>query len=211
MSKHKKAAGPKPNVERQSGYYDLKTQAINDLAEADESNSPEVSQEELRQYTSSSGIKIPYAVKMLFIKFWFAGATCFFFIWGLGGYLADQLDLLFVTGLALGMVTDILTNNALRFLAQTPGGNDRWMMFPKKGFVSLPLNVLYAFLLLGLVYGLYSGINWLAAQASGMPDSIALGVEPILFGLFYLGFDELLLAVKRGVLGLVHGRKKAAP
>ena len=210
MSNRKKAAASKPDVNKESSYYDLKMQAVNDLAEADETNSPEVSQEELRQYTSSSGIKIPNAVKLLFIKFWFAGATCFFFIWGLGGYMADQLDLLFITGIALGMVTDILTNNAIRFFAQTPGANDRYIMFPKKSFWTFPLNILYAFLLLALVYGLYSLINWLAAMASGQMDSIALGVEPILFGVFYLAFDELLLAAKRGAARLMR-RKKTAP
>lgn len=211
MSNRKSTPKQKPDVAKESSYYDLKTQAVNDLAEADESNSPEVSKEELRGYTSGSGIKIPEAVKLLFIKFWFAGATCFFFIWGLGGYMADQLDLLVITGIALGMVTDILTNNAIRFFAVTPGANDRYMMFPKKGFWTFPLNILYAFVLLALVYGLYSGINWAAAMASGQMDAIALGVEPILFGLFYLGFDELLIAAKHGVQRLVRGGKKAAP
>ena len=208
MSKRKKKNSEKVEVERQIDYYELKTRAVNDLVTADESNSPEVSREELLRYRSGPKLQVEDWVKLLFIKGWFAGAVCFFFMWGLGGYLANQLDLLFVTGFALGTVTDLLTNPVLRFFEKTPGGNSRWMMFPKKGFASLPLNIVYGYIVLFFVSAIYSAINTAAAHITGDTEMVALGVEPVLFGVFCLGVDLLLLQGKHLLLRLVRDPAK---
>ena len=210
MSKRKKGEPQKPEITKQADYYQLKTQAIEDLVTADESNSPEVSPEELRKYQSGPKLKVADWVKLLFVKAWFPGCVCFFFIWGLGGMVADQLDLLFITGIALGVVTEMLTNNVLRFLEKKPGGNDRYIMFPQKGYITFPLNILYAFVLLFLVYTLYNIINLVIIQLTGVVDKVPLGVEPILFGLFYLCFDMILIQGKHLILDIVRGGKKKA-
>lgn len=196
------------DIAKHANYYKLKTKAVEDLVTADETNSPEVSEEELRAYRSRSGIRVADWVKLAFIKAWFAGAVCFFFIWGLGGYLADQLDLLVVTGIALGVVTEMLTNNVLRFIEKTPGANDRWMMFPQKGYITFPLNILYAFVVLALVYALYNIINLVIITVTGAKDIVPLGVEPVLFGLFYLGFDMLLIRAKYLFLQMIGDARK---
>ena len=210
MSKRNKGEPRKPEITKQADYYKLKTQAIEDLVTADESNSPEVSQEELRKYQSGPKLKVADWVKMLFVKAWFPGSVCFFFIWGLGGMVADQLDLLFITGIALGVVTEMLTNNVLRFLEKKPGGNDRYMMFPHKGYITFPLNILYAFVLLFLVYTLYNIINLVIIQLTGAVDKVPLGVEPVLFGIFYMCFDMILIQGKHLILDIVKGGKRKA-
>ena len=197
MSKKRKNGQVKPEVEKQSEYYRLKTKAVDDLVSANEENSPQVSEEELRAYRSGPKMKVADWVKMLFIKGWFAGAVCFFFIWGLGGLLGNELDILFVTGMALGLVTDWLTNPVLRFFEKTPGQNARWMMVTRKGTFGLFLNILYGYLLLFLVYLLYNVINLAASRITGTAGLVVLGVEPILFGVFCLGFDLLLIQLKR--------------
>ena len=210
MSKRNKGEPQKPEITKQADYYKLKTQAIEDLVTADESNSPEVSQEELRKYQSGPKLKVADWVKMLFVKAWFPGSVCFFFIWGLGGMVVDQLDLLFITGIALGVVTEMLTNNVLRFLEKKPGGNDRYMMFPQKGYITFPLNILYAFVLLFLVYTLYNIINLVIIQLTGAVDKVPLGVEPVLFGIFYMCFDMILIQGKHLILDIVKGGKRKA-
>ena len=212
MSKRKKNGPEKPEIEKQTDYYKLKTKAVDDLVNADESNSPEVSEEELRAYRSGPKLKIADWVKLLFIKAWFAGAVCFFFVWGLGGYLSGTLDLLLVTGMALGIVTDLMVNPVLRFFEKTPGANSRYMMFPKKGYISFPLNILYGYVVLFLIYGLYNVINLAIVSVTGAVDAAPpLGVEPILFGVFYLGFDMLLIKGKHLLLGLFRrGAEKPA-
>lgn len=196
----------KPEAEKQSEYYKLKTKAVDDLVNATEENSPPVSEEELRAYRSGPRMKVADWVKILLIKGWFAGAVCYFFIWGLGTVLTSELDILFVTGLALGVVTDLMTNPVLRFVEKTPGENARWMMVERKSFSGLFLNVLHGYAVLSLVWCLYNLINYTAACITGVMDRVVLGVEPILFGVFSLGFDLLLIQLKHLVSRAVRPR-----
>ena len=178
-------------------YYKLNVRAVDDLVNADVSNSPKVSEEELRKYRSGSKIKLSDVTKVILIKAWFGGMVCFFFFWGLGIYVSDQLDQLLILGLALGFVTDLITNNVFRFLAKTPGANDRWMMFPKRKFITLPLNVLYAFLILLCVVTTYNLVNMVLVSITGAQDTVPLGVGPIFFGIFCMAWDMLFLNMKR--------------
>ena len=148
-------------------YYRLNTKAVDDLVNADVSNSPKVSREELNRYRSGLKIRLPDWLKALLIKWWFSGAVCFFFFWGLGNVIPNRENQLLVLGLAGGFVTDLLVNNIFRYYAKTPGANDRWMMFGKKGFASLPLNVIYAFLLLLCVVMTYNTVNGVLVSLSG--------------------------------------------
>lgn len=177
--------------------YDLKTKAVEDLVGASEENTPDYGSEELSKYKTKSKFHIPSAVKALFVKFWFGGMVCYFFMWGLGLYIPSQLDLFVVTAFALGFVTDILVNNIFRFYAETEGANDKWMMFPKKGYKSLVLNIVYAFVLLLCVAKAYNLINTVILSITGETETVPFGVEPISFGLIYLGFDMLFIGLKR--------------
>lgn len=175
-----------------SDYYQLNTKSVDDLVNANEENSPAVPKEELEKYRSKRGFSIPSWLKVVLLKAWFAGAACFFIFWGLGLYLTNLLDMMLAFGIALGLVTDLLVNSLIRFA----GLGDRWMMFPRKGMPSFFLNILYAFVLLTCVFFLYQGINGAIVALNGNAESVPVGVEPILFGLFYMGFDLLFLGMK---------------
>lgn len=209
MARKEKNA-PQEEPRAAADYYRLKTQAVEDLVTADADNSPPVSEKELRKYQSGPKIQLKEWLKIALIKAWFAGMVCFFFLWGLGTYVQSQLDLLFIVGIALGFVTDLLVNTIFRYYAKTPGANDRWMMFPKKGFISLPLNVLYAFLLLFLVVTTYNMINAAILSVTKAQDTIPLGVEPILFGVFTAAWDMLLLYMKRTAGRILRDAKDSA-
>ncbi len=191
------------NQEQITSNYELKSEAVNDLVEAMQNDAPVYSQEELNKYRTKKGIQIPQGIKILFIKAWFAGAVCFFILWGLGLYLTDTLDQLVVLGVALGMVTDILVNPLLRFMEKYPGQNHKWMFFPKKKVLNFFLNILYCLLVAFCVYNVYTGINAAVNAAAGTTDKIVLGVEPILFGLLCMGFDMLFVGIKRFFCGIV--------
>ena len=207
----KKRQEPAREPERDAAeYYRLKKQAVEDLVTADESNSPAVSREELDKYRSRRHRKLPMWLKVALIKAWFYGSVCFFFIWGLGGYLADQLDLFFVTAIALGMVTDLLINTLFRYYAETDGANDRWMMIPRRGVAGFFLNIVYAFVVLALVVLVYNVINRLILSVTHETDTIPLGVGPILFGLFYMSIDTGLIALKHLLGRIVADAKEQA-
>ena len=190
-------------------YYKLHTDAVRDLVDADESNSPAVSEEELLKYRSGPKIRLADWVKAILIKMWFAGSVCFFIFWGLSSYIGARLDLLLVFAVALGVVTDVLTNNILRYYAKTYGGNDRWMMFPQKGYITFPLNILYAIVLLFCVDMFYTLLN-ITLSAASNGGSLTVGVGPILFGIVYTAFDLVFITVKRTLRQIIQDAMKNA-
>lgn len=180
--------------------YGLNTRAVDDLVNANIGNTPVYSEEELNKYKAKKKLGLAPWLKAVLIKYWFAGMVCFFFIWGLGIYIANQLDLFSVTCIAMGFVTDILVNNIFRFYEKTPGENSKWMMFPKKSFLNLFLNVIYAFVVMSFVYFFYNFVNVVAQNMTGITDKVLFGVEPFSFGLVYLGFDMMFIGLKHLVV-----------
>ena len=199
----KKTAEPQDEKKSAAEYYHLHTDAVRDLVEANEENSPKVSEEELRKYRSRKGIHLSNTVRSILIKWWFCGAACFFFFWGIGFYVGNTLDQMVVLGIALGIMNDILVNNALRFFAKTPGANDAFMMYPKKKYVSFFLNIIHSGVVLFLVFWVYNLVNILLNALMGTPDGVHFGVEPVFFGLIYVGMDLLIITMKRTMQHIV--------
>lgn len=195
--------------ENKSSNYELKSEAVEKLVDAQKGDVPQFSQEELNKYRSKK-LAIPEWLKIVFIKAWFAGAVCFFVLWGLGIYLSATLDMLFVAGAALGMVTDLLTNNVIRFIEKNPGSNDKWLLCARKGVAGFGMNLLCAFVILLCVYFTYSVINFTIISITGATDMVPLGVEPLLFGLLCMGYEMLLIGMKRMVQGIIRDAKHAA-
>ena len=186
------------NHDTQSQNYELKSEAVEQLVEAMHDEAPQYSQEELDKYRTKRGITVSAWLKIVLLKAWFAGAVCFFMIWGLSMYVQSILDLLVAVGIALGMVTDLLVNSILRFMEKYPGQNDKWMLFPKKTKLgSFFLNIVYGLVLVYCVYFVYTAINAVIAVETGNPEMVAMGVEPVGFGLLCMGFDLLFIGFKR--------------
>ncbi len=182
-----------------SANYELKSKAVDDLVSAEKGEAPEYTQEEMEKYRSHKGIRLPQLIKIVLIKAWFAGAVCYFILWGLGIYTSSLIDMMFILGIVLGMVTDLLVNNVLRFLEKTPGENERWLMVRRKGVIGFFLNIFYGFVLLFCVYMLYNLINYAIIAVTGITDTVPLGVEPVLFGTFCMAFDMLFVVIKQRI------------
>ena len=144
------------------------------------------------------------------LKAWFPGAVCYFILWGLGMYIYSLIDMLFIMGIVLGMVTDILTNNVIRFIEKTPGENDKWLMFPKKGMVSFFLNMVYALVLMVCVFMTYGLINRIIVAIIGNADTVPVGVEPVLFGTICMGFDVLFISCKNWLKQIIDDARQKA-
>ena len=210
MSK-KKNSSQNAGSKAAENYYDLHSDAINDLVNATAENSPEVSPEEIEKYTGKKvKVRIRPVFRAVLIKWWFAGLTCFLFLWGLGLYITDMLDQLFVLGLAGGVFTDLLTNNFLRFVEISKGDNDKYMMFPEKRYRNFVFNIIYSFVILFFVVTVYAAVNVSVVKVSGATDMIALGVEPIIFGALYMAFDMLFIKMKHVCVRIIkEARDKA--
>lgn len=203
MAKNNKKNEAKEEKKAAAEYYRLHTDAVEKLVNA--KDAPEVSDAEIRKYTSKGKFHIPTAVKILFIKFWFSGAICYFFLWGLGMY-ADALDLMVILAIGLGLVTDLLVNHILRSFEPEERAYDKWMMVTMRKHWSIFLNVLYSGVVLFFVYKTYNVIN--QGITGGDKDASILGVEPILFGLFYMGFDMLFIAMKNMMVKIIRDAEK---
>ena len=199
----------KTQTENHNNNYQLKSEAVEELVEAMHDQAPQYSKEELEKYRSKKVIRIPNWLKFLLIKAWFAGAVCFFMIWGLGTYLGDMLDLMVVVGIAMGMVTELLVNSILRFMEKYPGQNDKWMLFPKKTKLgSFFLNIVYGLVQIYCVYFVYTAVNAALAVMAGDPERVVIGVEPILFGLLCVGVDMLFIGIKRTFRNILRDAKE---
>ena len=186
-----------------SAHYKLKTDAVDRLVNS--KNAPKVTDEEIRKYTSKGKFSIPAWLKIVFVKFWFAGAVCYFFLWGLGLYV-HGLDLMAVLAVGLGVAADLMVNKLLRSFEPEKRAYDKWMMVTVRKFWSIFINVLYSGVILFCVFQTYYIINRLIgvdASASADKSQSMLGVEPMLFGLLYLGFDMLLIAVKNNIVNIL--------
>lgn len=183
------------NEEQLRNYYDLKTDAVERLVNAE--NAPVVSEQEIRKYKGGWKRTIPTWVKILFVKFWFGGAICYFLIWGLGGL--NILDQFIIVSIGLGVCTDLMVNHLLRFLEPEKGDYDKWMMVTVRKFWSIFLNVLYAGVVFFFIYQTYVVVN---TMIYGNPETAGgmVGVEPIIFGLLFMGYDMLFIFIKNMVV-----------
>lgn len=194
-----------------SESYELNTDAVDRLVNADKKTYPKTKTDPGKKYRSKGLIdKIPSPIKALFIKFWFNGAVCFFIYWGLGMYVWDFLDMIIILGVVMGMVTDLLVNNAFHFFAVTPGDNDKWMMFPKRKLWTFFANIIYACLLVVIIVWVYNVINIVLNMISGTDGKIFLGVEPIMFGLLYVAVDMLFISMKNLAKKIINDAKEKA-
>ena len=209
MAKKKDSNNHTPEAKSSADYYKLKTDAVDRLVNADKKTYDKTKGDPGKQYRSKGFLdKIPSWVKALFIKFWFNGSVCFFIFWGLGLYVTDMLDMIFVLAVVIGMVTDILVNNAFRFLANYEGQNDKWMMFPKKKYWTFVANILYAFPVLVGVIWFYNVYNIVLNMIKGTEGEMYLGVEPIVFGLSYMAIDMVFITMKNTMIKIVSDAKQ---
>ncbi|MDE6667139.1 MAG: hypothetical protein K2K38_02180 [Clostridia bacterium] len=205
-------------------YYDLKVDKIDELVaalreEPSETDSNDLSMfisdctgnDDPKNYTRSGKKKefdpyktdflgkIPAWVKALFIKWWFAGMCCYFIIWGLDFNALDKLVLL---GLVEGVVVDILVNPLFRYIESDRKEFNSYMMFPFpfKAFWTFFTNVIYYTVItvcVGALYGLMHDLF-----------NAGLGVEPLLFGVFFVIIDMACIGIKDLIVYLVKKSKK---
>ena len=186
-------------------YYELKSGAVDELINANVTNTPEVDKKELRKYRRKSFLNLPDGLKYFLLKWWFAGVVCWFFMIGLGAYGIDTPDMILIMGVVTGLLWDLPVNIFIRLKAEKKEYG-RYMMCPGTGVAAGFLNVLYGHLLIFLTAMTYTGIN-----AALRPGGSMLGVGPILFGVFTAGWDLILLQVKKlGGRILADAKKNAA-
>ncbi len=198
-------------------YYDLKTKEMDELVSAlkgeeeFETEAPttdigiitgeekEVGKQ-FNPYKLDRLSRVPMVVKALFIKWWFAGMCCFLFVMGLQSFIGQGENLIWVNGVMMGVVVDVLVNPCLRYFDDDTKKSNNYIMFPFpfKKFWTFFANVAYSVVVMWGVNYAYMGINLLFQRT--------IGLEPLLFGVFYVLIDMAFIGVKDGI---VYGVKKS--
>ena len=227
MSRKKKKQEKETTIEN---FYDLKVDEVDELVSilkgnpADESKEVSYEIDEVAGETDSEKGKklkkfnpyrhdflsrIPTWIKAILVKWWFAGAVCFFIMMGLGMYIDNNENLLLLTGLVLGIVVDIFVNPIFHFFQDYEGEYDNYMMFPFpfKKFWTFFTNAIYYLIIIILVNGIYTGINLLVEMGGG---EWFFGAEPLLFGTFAVIVDMTFIGIKDLIVWLVNRKKKKA-
>lgn len=208
MSKNNKKSTLK-NVEKTTDHYKLNTKAVDRLVNADKKDysKEQPLKDPAKEYRSGFLDRIPAPIKALFIKFWFFGAICYFILWGLGMFVPYIDDMMILLSVTLGLVTDILINNILRFVETIPGENNKWMMFPQKKYWTLIANILYSFVIIFCVVWTFNGVNAFINAINNTQDFAYWQVEPIGFGIMCIMYDLLFIGMKRLVLSIIRDAK----
>ncbi len=204
-SKNKEQSASTSPLKGVENYYDLKIEAVEKLVNA--KDAPEVSDAEIRKYKSGGKFRIPSWLKIIFVKFWFSGAICYFFFWGLGTYLKG-LDLMAAVTIGLGVSMDLMVNHLLHSFEPEKGAYDKWMFVRVRKWWSFFLNIIYAGVVLFCVVQTYNVINTLIAGDVSTAKNVPLGVEPILFGVFFMGFDMLFVTLKNTMIKIFRDAEK---
>ncbi|MDE6105411.1 MAG: hypothetical protein K2G38_07010 [Clostridia bacterium] len=160
-------------------------------------------QKQFDPYKVDKFSRIPVWIKALFIKFWFAGAVCYFIMFGLK--INDRLDQLVLTGAVLGLIVDVLVNPLFRYMESDRKEYNAYMMFPFpfKAFWTFFTNLIYYILILVCVNYCYLGLNEFINYIKHTKDTIQVGVEPLLFGVFAVACDMLFIGIKNGLVALI--------
>ena len=228
MAKKKKAF-KETNIEN---YYDLKVDKVDELVAALKEEAPQTDTNDLSMFISDcTGVddpknytrfgrkkefdpyktdflgKLPAWFKALFVKFWFAGAVCYFIMMGLG---LQSVDGVIITGVIMGVIVDVLVNPLFRFMESDKREFNAYMMFPFpfKAFWTFFTNIIYYVVVLLFVNYCYLGLNELINLMNGTKGVIAVGVEPLLFGTFCVIVDMAFIGIKDLIVHLVKKSKK---
>ncbi len=202
MARGKKKNGREPD-KTVAEYYELKTGAVDELINANVTNTPQFSPKELRKYRRKSIFNLPEGLKYFLLKWWFSGVVCWFFMIGMGSVI-DALDMIVIMGIVTGLLWDLPVNAFIRMKAEKREFS-RWMMFPKTGIIAGVQNVVYGIVLILLTAMTYTAVNTALKEIGAL-----LGVGPIMFGIFTAGWDWILLQCKKLVSGMVADAKKSA-
>lgn len=227
MSKKKKHGREKETTIED--YYDLKKDSIDDLVEALKGESSEEKKPLTTNIAEITGEKekeggsrkskefdpykrdklqfLPTWLKAIVLKWWFAGAVCFFIMWGIG--LKDE-DAILLVGVVWGVVVDLLVNPILRMLESDKKEYNAYMMFPfpLKAFWTFITNIIYYMLVTVMVNLCYLGVNELINLIKGTEGLYYVAVEPLLFGIFCVIADMVFIGIKDLIVFLVKRSKR---
>lgn len=136
--------------------------------------------------------KIDDRYKIIFFRWWFSAAICFFIAWGLSfGNQDTTFELIFFLGLGMGIGNLFIFNPIIssvfdikrRGKIANKKMNERTVL---EGSFYMLAEIFKSLLAVYLVSWVYQGINILINYLMNNPkDQVSFGIEPITFGIIF--------------------------
>ncbi len=164
---------------------------------------------EFNPYATDKLAKIPSWIKVLFLKYWVAAATLFFF--GIGNPLIISegmkltanaiLPIYIFLALGLGLLSEYITKQFIRLMKTSTDNTYRFNLVNGKGIKSLVLNIIYAFIILIpmlsiLVFLARHNLVFDVFAENGQKAAI----EPFTGGFVYIFLDAVFVSIKNFIV-----------
>lgn len=170
--------------------------------------------EEFNPYANDKLAKIPSWLKILFLKYWVAAATFFFFVIG-NPFLQNEqkpnnqnalmdVYMIFLV-LGLGLFQEYIIKPIIKLMRNSRDDTYYYNVVNLKGIVSLLANFLYAFIILVpmvVVLSAMASRGWIINLFGNAGEAGA--IEPLTAGFIYLIFDFIYLFIKNSVIAIIN-------
>lgn len=156
--------------------------------------------EEYDPYAMSKSHKLPVWLKACFTKWWVAGMVFYFIYFGLSynGLLSGWIFAV-ILGVVWGCITDVFVNHAFRgFTAPNLDYKRYIFMGRKRGFVTLPVNILYGALIsyIAGVEIMHTVFSLIAGSNGNVYNDLMFFAGPFVYAFLMLGLDMAFVAVR---------------
>ncbi len=139
---------------------------------------------------------IPPWLKILALKYWAAGVTCYLVFMGLNLFFADFLDRAAAFCIVFALINDWIVNTIIRMMSSPKSNTEVFSFVTGISVVSLILNIIYSVVCYVAMFSLAYGLSLI------LPFNIYFE-EPFVFGLFYIIVDGMFLVIKYYVTKLL--------
>lgn len=165
--------------------------------------------QEFNPYENDKTSKIPSWLKILFLKYWVAAATLFFFIIGNPLFYVEgqevtisTMEVYYIfTILGLGLFTEYITRPLVRMMRTSKDDTFKYNLINFKGVLALFANLLYA---AAISVPMYIILTYLASKGWVL-DLLGNGgaIEPFTGGLVYIILDSIVVWTRNLILKII--------
>lgn len=161
----------------------------------------------LNPYLIDKLASVPAYIKIGFLKFWLAGASFLFAIYGLGARF-DLLDRLVVFGLVMILGVEYLTNTVILYMDKPDSPTKFYLPHEinRKSFLSFFATAIYVVIMLLCIHFFLELWTSLGLITLGEVLSES-SIDPISFGILFVVFDSIWIYIRKLLKKLLRSEK----
>jgi len=152
--------------------------------------------QELHPYSVGVFSFVPDRLKIALLKWWCFAAVYYFIGFGMPHLSAGVLDSIVSLGLVMGLVYAIVISTVVHGIYHEVEISQNYLAVHNRGPFRMLLFIAYSWLQVALVVVTYQMANsFLNMMSDSVEMVVFIGVEPILFGILCLLWDNVLIFI----------------